>query len=133
MKISIKGLKSKCRQGWKKYGTEITYMAVLVTVVGIIPDVASAVTAQGLRGAEQAQGFDQLANPLAKGLYFLEHTAGPVLLAGGVGKAAYQHFTEQQNQGYKGAIALGIGGAGCLNATDLMNGVFGTSIGCIFF
>ena len=128
MKISIKRLKSKCRQGWKKYGTEITYMAVLVAVVGIIPDVASATTTQG-----EVSGLDALASPLQKGLDFLEKTGGPLLLAGGVGKAAYQHFTEQQNQGYKGAIALGIGGAGCLNATTIVNGVFNKSVGCIFF
>lgn len=133
MKNSIKRLKSKCRNGWKKYGTEITYTAVLVAVVGIVPDVASAVSANGLNGAEQANGFDLLANPLAKGLNFLENTGGPLLLAGGAGKAAYQHFTEQQSQGYKWAIALGFGGAGCLNATKLVNGIFGTSIGCIFF
>lgn len=131
MKNSIKRLKSKCRNGWKKYGTEITYTAVLVAVVGIVPDVASAVSANGLNG-EQA-GFNLLANPLAKGLNFLENTGGPLLLAGGAGKAAYQHFTEQQSQGYKWAIALGFGGAGCLNATKLVNGIFGTSIGCIFF
>lgn len=127
MKNSIKRLKSKCRNGWKKYGTEITYTAVLVTVVGIIPDVASATT------NANATGFEVLSIPLTKGLSFLENGAGPLLLAGGVGKAAYQHFTEQQNQGYKWAIALGIGGAGCLNATSLVNGVFDKSIGCIFF
>lgn len=128
MKNSIKRLKSKCRNGWKKYGTEIIYMAVLVTAVGVIPDVASATTTQG-----GATGFDVLSTPLTKGLSFIENGAGPLLLAGGVGKAAYQHFTEQQNQGYKWAIALGIGGAGCLNATSLVNGVFDKSIGCIFF
>ena len=128
MKNSVKRLKSKCRKGWKKYGTEIIYMAVLVTAVGAIPDVASATTTQG-----GATGLDVLASPLQKALGFLENTGGPLLLAGGVGKVAYQHYSEQQNQGYAKAIALGIGGAGCLNATDIVNGLFGTSIGCIFF
>ena len=128
MKISIKRLKSKCRKGWKKYGKEIAYMAVLVTAVGVIPDVASATSTQS-----GATGLNALASPLQKALSFLENTGGPLLLAGGVGKAAYQHFTEQQNQGYKVAIALGIGGAGCLNATNIVTDVFDKSVGCIFF
>ena len=128
MKNSIKRLKSKCGNGWKKYGAEIIYMTVLVTAVGAVPDVASATTTQS-----GATGLDVLASPLQKALGFLEDTGGPLLLAGGVGKVAYQHYSEQQNQGYTKAIALGIGGAGCLNATAIVNGLFGTSIGCIFF
>lgn len=122
----LQTLKGKIGHIWKKHGKDISYMAVMATAVGIMPDIASATSAN-------ATGFEVLSSPLSKGLNFLETGVGPVLLAGGIGKAAYQHFTEQQNQGYKGAIALGIGGAGCLNADTIVNGVFGASVsGCIF-
>lgn len=125
----FKNLKGKMWRTWKKHGSEIAYMAVMATAVGIIPDIASATSTAGTA----ATGFEVLSTPLSKGLNFVQTGVGPVLLAGGVGKAAYQHFTEQQNQGYKGAIALGIGGAGCLNADTIVNGVFGASVGCVFF
>lgn len=125
----LQTLKGKIGHIWKKHGRDISYMAVMATAVGIMPDIASATSTAGTT----ATGFEVLSTPLSKGLNFLESGVGPVLLAGGIGKAAYQHFTEQQNQGYKGAIALGIGGAGCLNADTIVNGVFGASVsGCIF-
>lgn len=119
----IKNLKNKAKAAWKNYGTEITYLGVMTAVVCIIPDTGSA----------QTTGFESLTTGLDKGLTFIENGIGPVLLGGGVAKAAYQHFTEQQSQGYKGAIAACVGGAGCLNAETIVTGVFGKGQGCIFF
>ena len=86
----LRNLKGKIRRAWKKHGSEIAYMAVVATAVGIIPDVASATSTAG----SAATGFEVLSTPLSKGLNFVQTGVGPVLLAGGVGKAAYQHFTE---------------------------------------
>ena len=124
MKHSImKHLKNKAKEVWKNYGTEITYLGVMAAVICVIPDTALA----------NDTGFESLTTGLNKGLKFVENGIGPVLLGGGVAKAAYQHFTEQQSQGYKSAIAACIGGAGCLNAETIVDGVFGKSSGCIFF
>lgn len=118
---------------WKEHRIDIVYAGAAAGVLCILPDTALAQSA-----GSTGNGFmTALGAPIGQLSYFVTKGIGGMMAAVGVGKAVYEKYTSQNQQGLGTSIGL-VGGGAALANVDSLVGVTGLSVsldasGLVFF
>lgn len=120
---------------WKEHRIDIVYAGAAAGVLCILPDTA---LAQSAGNAGTGNGFmTALGAPIGQLSYFVTKGIGGMMAAVGVGKAVYEKYTSQNQQGLGTSIGL-VGGGAALANVDSLVGVTGLNVsldasGLVFF
>ncbi|MGM9540047.1 hypothetical protein [Anaerovibrio sp.] len=126
-------LGKKTAEIWQNHRLELVYAGVLMGTICICQDTGFAQSA-----ASAENGFMKaIGAPISQLAFFATKGVGGLMAAVGVGKAAYEKFTSQNQQGLGTSIGLVGGGAALANADSLV-GVTGLNVsldasGLVFF
>lgn len=123
----------KTAEIWHNHRHELVYAGVLMGTLCVCSDTVFAQNA-----ASNTNGFMKaIGAPITQLAFFATKGVGGLMAAVGVGKAAYEKFTSQSQQGLGTSIGLVGGGAALANADSLVS-VTGLSVsldasGLVFF
>ena len=128
-------LSKKTAEIWYNHRLELIYAGVLMGTLCVLPDTSFAQSTE----AQSSNAFTKLlGTPLSKLSDFVTVGIGGTMAAAGIGKAVYEKFVSQNQQGMGTAVGLVGGGAVLANADSLISGVTGLSVstgasGLVFF
>lgn len=123
----------KTAEIWHNHRLELVYAGVLMGTLCVCSDTSFAQnTSANTNGFMKAIGA-----PVTQLAYFVTKGAGGLMAAVGVGKAVYEKFTSQNQQGLGTSIGL-VGGGAALSQADSLVGITGLSVsldasGLVFF
>ena len=126
-------LSKKAGEIFHKHRVEVVYAGVLIGALCVFTDTGFAQNASSdTNGIMKAIGA-----PITQLAFFATKGVGGLMAAVGVGKAVYEKFTSQSQQGLGTSIGLVGGGAALANADSLVK-VTGLSVsldasGLVFF
>ncbi|MDD6598134.1 hypothetical protein [Anaerovibrio sp.] len=126
-------MSKKAGEIFHKHRVEVVYAGVLIGALCVFTDTGFAQNA-----SSNTNGFMKaIGAPITQLAFFATKGVGGLMAAVGVGKAAYEKFTSQSQQGLGTSIGLVGGGAALANADSLVK-VTGLSVsldasGLVFF
>lgn len=109
-------LGKKTAEIWQNHRLELVYAGVLMGTICVCQDTGFAQSA-----ASSENGFMKaIGAPVGQLAYFVTKGLGGLMATAGVGKAAYEKFTSQNQQGLGTSIGLVGCGAGLANVDVLV-------------